>query len=69
MVEMPLAALERILKKSGAKRISIKATQEYAKMLEEHVREISSRAAVYAEHAGRNTVLEKDILLAKKSRR
>jgi len=68
MVQLPLTALERILKKAGAKRISIKATQEYAKMLEEYCSDIAAEAAVLAEHSGRNTVLEKDILLAKKRR-
>ena len=60
---------DRILRKAGAKRISIKATQEYAKMLEEYTGGIAAEAAELAEHSGRNTVLEKDILLAKKRKR
>ena len=69
MVELPLTALERILKKAGAKRISMKATKEYAKMLEEYAGGIAEEAALLAEHAKRNTVLEQDIVLAKKRKR
>jgi len=69
MTELPLTALERILKKAGAKRISIKATKEYAKMIEEYVSDIAEEASMLAEHSNRNTVLEKDIVLAKKNRK
>ena len=68
-MELPLSALERILKKAGAKRTSTKATKEYAKMLEDHVSAIAEEASLLAEHANRNTVLEKDIILAKKRKR
>lgn len=69
MTELPLAALERILKKAGAIRISMKATKEYARMLEEYAGGIAEEAAMFAEHANRNTVLEQDIVLAKKRKR
>jgi histone H3/H4 len=65
-MELPLAALERILKKAGGKRISTDATKEYARMIEEHISGIAKGAALLAEHNKRNTVLEKDIILAKK---
>jgi histone H3/H4 len=69
MTELPLAALERILKKAGARRIAPDATAEYAKMLEEHVGSIARDASLLAEHAGRNTVLEEDVTLAMKKKR
>ncbi len=69
MTELPLTALERILKKAGAKRISIKATKEYAKIIEEYVSDIAEKASMLAQHSNRNTVLEKDIMLAKKNRK
>ena len=69
MTQLPLKALERILKKAGAKRISIKATKEYARMLEEYAGGIAEQAALLAQHANRNTVLEQDIMLAKKRKR
>ena len=69
MTELPLTSLERILKRAGAKRISIKATEEYAKMLEEHIGAIATEAAALAEHVNRNTVLEQDIILARKRKR
>jgi histone H3/H4 len=68
-MELPLAALERILKKAGASRISTKATEEYAKLLEEYAAVIAGEAALFAEHAGRNTVLEEDVSLARKRKR
>lgn len=68
-MELPLAALERILKKAGAKRIAPGATREYAKMLEEHVGSIAREASLLAQHADRNTVLEQDVTLAIKRKR
>jgi histone H3/H4 len=68
-MELALATLERILKKAGGKRISTKATKEYANMIEEHVSGIAREASLLAEHNKRSTVLEKDIILAKKRQR
>ena len=69
MTELPLAALERMLKRAGAKRVSKDATAEYASLLEGYVSSVAKDAALLAEHAGRNTVLEKDVLLAGKRMR
>ena len=68
-MELPLAALERILKKAGAGRISTKATEEFARMLEDYAAGLAAEAAAFAEHANRNTVLEEDVMLAKKRNR
>jgi histone H3/H4 len=69
MTELPLAALERMIRKSGAKRVSKDATVEYARMLEGYVSSIAKEAALLASHSNRNTVLEKDVLLAVKRKR
>jgi histone H3/H4 len=69
MTQLPLAALERILKKAGAKRISVKATREYARMVEERIASVALDASALAEHDNRKTVFEKDILLANKRRK
>ena len=63
---LPLAPLERILKKAGAKRVSKKGAEAFAKVLEEYVFELSQEAAKLAEHAGRKTILERDVRLAKR---
>lgn len=64
MVELPVAAIERIIRKSGAKRVSESAAIALAEVLEERGLAIASEAAKFAEHAGRRTVRDVDIRLA-----
>ena len=68
MVEklLPLAAMEKILKKSGAERVSDKAKIALKQVIEEKAEEISQRAIKFAMHAGRKTVKAGDIKLAVK---
>jgi len=66
ITELPLAPFERILKKAGAKRVSQDALEELAKVMEEKIFKIASEAAILAKHAGRKTVLEEDIRIAKR---
>ena len=68
MVEklLPLAAMEKILKKSGAERVSDKAKIALKNVIEEKAEEISQRAIKFAMHAGRKTVKAGDIKLAVK---
>lgn len=63
---LPLAALEKMMKKSGAKRVSDGAKAELKLVLEEFADEITRKAIRLAEHAGRKTVKAKDIRLAAK---
>lgn len=65
MAEIPLAPLERLLRKSGAHRVSPSAAEELRDILEERVTEIAQRAMKLAEHAGRKTITRDDIKLAK----
>ena len=64
--DMPLAPLERILKKAGAKRVSKSALVEFAEVIIDYAHDLSVKAAELAEHAGRKTIIGADIKLAKK---
>ena len=64
MVELPVAAIDRVIRKSGAKRVSEEAAIALAEVLEERALAIASEAAKLAEHAGRRTVRDVDIRLA-----
>ncbi|KXA93084.1 histone [candidate division MSBL1 archaeon SCGC-AAA259E19] len=66
MSELPIAAVDRIIRKAGAQRVSESAARELSEMLEEHALELASEAAELAEHAGRKTVRDSDIRLAAK---
>ena len=64
---LPLAAMERILKNSGAERVSDKAKAALKEVVEEISEEIAQNAVRLALHAGRKTVKAADIKLAAKS--
>ncbi len=61
---LPLAPVERIIRKAGAHRVSEDAGVELAKVLEDYGIEVSREAITLAKHAGRTTVKEEDIRLA-----
>jgi len=64
--EIPLAPLERILKRAGARRVSKEALKEFAIVLEDFAFELSSQAVKFAKHAKRKTLLDSDVRMAKK---
>ncbi|MFB0545149.1 MAG: histone family protein [Asgard group archaeon] len=64
MTEIPLAPLDRIVRKAGAERVSISAAKALRESLEEIGRDISQRAIELSRHAGRKTVIAEDIKLA-----
>lgn len=66
MSELPIAAVDRIIRKAGAQRVSESAARELSEMLEEYALELASEAAELADHAGRKTVRDSDIRLAAK---
>jgi len=59
-------AMDKIMRESGALRVSDEAKTALAEALEEKALEISANAKKLAEHAGRKTITEKDIRLALK---
>jgi len=65
---LPLAAMEKIIKKVGGGdiRVSDKAKVALKAVVEEKAEEIAERAWRLATHAGRKTVKEGDIKLAVK---
>ncbi|MHA1222817.1 MAG: histone [Candidatus Heimdallarchaeaceae archaeon] len=64
-MDLPLAPVERILKKSNM-RISDGAVKEFAILLEEITADIAAEATAIAKSEGRKTVLVKDILEARR---
>ncbi|MBW3015228.1 NFYB/HAP3 family transcription factor subunit [Candidatus Woesearchaeota archaeon] len=63
---LPLAAMEKLLKKAGAERVSDKAKATLKNVLEDIAEDIASQAVKLAMHAGRKTIKEGDIKLAAK---
>ena len=65
--EFGLAAMHRIMKKSGADRVSDDAADELRKVLEEAAERVSRHAVELSVHAGRKTIKPDDIRLAAKN--
>jgi histone H3/H4 len=63
---LPLASVDRLIRKAGAHRVSEDAARELASHLEAHATEIVREAIRLAEHANRKTVKAEDIKLALK---
>jgi len=64
--ELGLSAMYRILKKSGAQRVSDESATELRKVVEEIAEAIAKNAVEDANHAGRKTVKAEDVKLASK---
>ena len=61
---LPLAAMEKILKRAGAGRVGEDAKAQLRDMLEEYAMSVGAQAASFAKHAGRKTVKAEDVQLA-----
>jgi histone H3/H4 len=64
--KIPSAPLERILRKAGAKRVSKSAAKEFAVRLADYTHRLSAEAAILAKHAGRKTIIDADVRMARK---
>ena len=62
-----MSAMYRILKKSGASRVSDESADELRRILEEAASHIAKNAVEMSNHAGRKTIKAEDIRLASKS--
>ncbi|MFH1285871.1 MAG: histone [Candidatus Micrarchaeota archaeon] len=62
---LPLAAIERLIRKAGAERVSECAAQELGVVLEQIATELSAKAVKISRHAGRVTVTADDIKIAR----
>jgi len=65
-MELTLQPLRKLLKKAGAKRVSDKAAEELGKVLEEKTKTLLLDAKRLSEHAGRRTVMKRDVRAARK---
>jgi DNA-binding protein len=65
MVVLPTFAMEKLLKKAGAKRVSEPAKEALQKTLEKKLEQATKKATLFAKHAGRKTIKKEDVLLTK----
>lgn len=63
-LEISVAPMIRLCKKSGAERVSEEGAKELAKVLDEIGFKIAKEALDYAMHAGRKTIKTEDIEIA-----
>ena len=64
MTELSQAAVERIIKKAGAERVSADATEALSQLMEEYGIFIAKEAKKMSDHAGRKTMRGSDIQMA-----
>lgn len=64
--ELPKAPVARLMKRTGATRISGGAVDAMNEAMEDYGLSLASKAKAYANHAGRKTITAEDIKLALK---
>ena len=60
---LPLAAMEALLRKAGAERVSDSAKEALKQALEDTGRQLAAQAVTFSRHAGRRTVMKEDVKL------
>jgi DNA-binding protein len=65
--EFGLAVMYRMMKKSGAERVSDDAADELRKVLEEVAERVAKQAVELSVHAGRKTIKPEDVRFAAKN--
>jgi histone H3/H4 len=64
VADLPVAAIVRIAKKSGAKRVGRDAAMILSAKAEDYIAQLTKEANKLAIHAGRKTLKEEDVELA-----
>ncbi len=64
MAEIPVAPVERIIRRAGAARVGAGAGMELAGLMEDYALTVAREAHKLATHAGRRTVTAHDIRMA-----
>jgi len=67
MPEITLEPLRRLLKQAGAKRVSDSAALELSLLLEQRASSLLQHAQKLSQHAGRRTVMKKDMKEARRA--
>jgi len=65
--ELGLSAMNRILKKAGAERVTQESANELRRIVEDIAYEIAKNSIEMAKHAGRRTIRAEDVKLGSKS--
>ena len=63
---IPNAPVARLMKSSGARRVSAQAVQEMSTHIQSEGMDLARKAVALAKHAGRSTVNTEDIRLSKR---
>jgi len=66
MVDLPIAAVIRIARKNGAGRVGSDAAAALLAKTEVYIASLTKEANRLAQHAGRKTIKEEDVVLAMK---
>ncbi|MEN3035014.1 MAG: histone family protein [Candidatus Methanosuratincola verstraetei] len=64
MTDLAISAIDRLMRKAGAERVSDEASEALREVLETLALEIARDAVALAKHAGRKTVNSDDIKMA-----
>ena len=66
MGDITINPIRKLFVRAGAKRVSDKAAAELARIIEEKTKLVAVEAEKLSVHAGRRTVMKRDIRLARK---